>query len=177
MMYSTFPTDVGQECAALYRSTSAQELSFEGKPALRWEQPTACALPPPGAIYSAGFSAATQDVLQQHLQPLPNPSSALAPIPKAVIKPYRPPSIPGGLPDQAQQQQAFAPAMEAWYAQAGILGAPSAPPQNNRSAIHSDGPPSNDSMPSLHYTVCMLWVMAVCATVSGSYSIMLKCLV
>ena len=88
MMYSTFPTDVGQECAALYRSTSAQELSFEGKPALRWEQPTACALPPPGAIYSAGFSAATQDVLQQHLQPLPNPSSALAPIPKAVIKPY-----------------------------------------------------------------------------------------
>lgn len=126
-----------------FRSTSAQEASFKSEPAPRWEQPTKCAPPPAGAIYSAGFSAATQSVLQRHMQPLGAASSnALAHIPKAASRaPYRPPGMPGGppagAPEQApalvpalaplladvrtQQQQDIAPVEEAWYAQSGAL--------------------------------------------------------
>ncbi len=123
---------------ASYGPRSAREQSFEGEPAPQWELSTACAPPPPGAIYSAGFSANMQSVLQQHLQPLPNPSSAIAPLSKAAGKPYRPPGIPAGVPEQAlapaQQQQAFAPAEDAWYAQAALNSRPNAQQssQNNR---------------------------------------------
>lgn len=135
---------------ASYGLRSARELSFEGEPAPQWELSIACAPPPPGAIYSAGFSANMQSVLQQHLQPLPNPSSAIAPLPKAAGKPYRPPGIPGGPPDQAlvptREQQAFAPAEDAWYAQAARNSRPNAqqPPQNNRRANHSLHLPSSE---------------------------------
>lgn len=128
--YAAHPTPSG---SAPFRSTSAQELSFEGEPAPRWELATACQPPPAGAIYSADFSAATRNVLQTHLQPLPTlPSSAIAPLPKAASRPYRPPGIPGSaraasgpesgasnsMPGQAQQA---GPAHDAWYAQAGAL--------------------------------------------------------
>ena len=129
--YAAHPLASG--CAP-FRSASAQELSFEGEPAPRWELSTACQPPPLGAIYSADFSAATRDVLQTHLQPLPTlPSSAIAPLPKAASRPYRPPGIPGSasaapgaasgssnsMPSQAQQP---GPAQGAWYAQARALG-------------------------------------------------------
>ena len=122
---------------ASYKPSSAHGLSFEGEPAPQWEVPTACAPPPRGAIYSAGFSASMQSVLQQHLQPLPNPAPGIAPLPRASNKPYRPPGVTGGPPDQALvKAQAFTPAEDAWYAQASLISRPDAqqPPQNNRSA-------------------------------------------
>ena len=142
--YAAHPS--ASSCAP-FRSASARELSFEGEPAPRWELSTACQPPPLGAIYSADFSAATRDVLQTHLQPLPTlPSSAIAPLPKAASRPYRPPGIPGSasaapgaasgarnsMPSQPQQPGS---AQDAWYAQARALSsAPGAQqaPSNTR---------------------------------------------
>ena len=97
------------------RSVSAQETYFKGEPLPPWiAGAPQCPPPPPGALYSADFSASTQSILNKHM--LPMPGAPIAPISRAAPKPYRPPGMPASTPGQHQQQ--FTPEEEAWYAQA-----------------------------------------------------------
>ena len=97
------------------RSVSVQEMHFQGEPLPPWiAGAPQCPPPPPGALYSADFSASTQSILNKHMVPMP--SAPIAPISRAAPKPYRPPGMPASTPGQHQQQ--FTPEEEAWYAQA-----------------------------------------------------------
>ena len=115
------------------RSVSAQEMYFQGEPLPPWiAGPPQCPPPPPGALYSADFSASTQSILNKHM--LPMPSAPIAPISRAAPKPYRPPGMPASTPGQPQQR--FTPEEEAWYAQAGPASSadPQQAPPSTRSA-------------------------------------------
>ena len=95
------------------RSVSAQEMYFKGEPLPPWiAAAPQCPPPPPGALYSADFSASTLSILNKHM--LPMPSAPIAPISRAAPKPYRPPGMPASTAGQHQQQ--FTPEEEAWYA-------------------------------------------------------------
>ena len=115
------------------RSVSAQEMYFQGEPLPPWiAGAPQCPPPPPGALYSADFSASTQSILNKHM--LPMPSAPIAPISRAAPKPYRPPGMPASTAGQHQQQ--FTPEEEAWYAQAGPASraGPQQAPLSTRSA-------------------------------------------